>query len=54
MVLEDKVTVTVAVPNFVASCTEVALIVAVPAPDGANTPPAVMVPPVADHATAEL
>ena len=43
-----------AVPNFVVSCVEVAVIVAVPVPVGENTPADVIVPPVADHVTAEL
>jgi hypothetical protein len=47
-------TVTAVVPNFVASWTEVAVTLAVPAPDGVNTPAAVIVPPIADHVTAAL
>ena len=35
-------------------CVEVALHVPVPAPDGVNTPPGVMVPPVAVHVTPVL
>lgn len=50
----EDVTGTAAEPNFVVSCTDVAVTIAVPAPDGVNTPPAVIVPPVADHVTAEL
>ena len=41
-------------PDLVVSCVDVAVIVAVPAPLGVNTPPEVMVPPVADHVTVEL
>lgn len=46
--------VTVVDPDFVASCIDVAVTVATPAPDGVNTPAAEIVPPVADHVTAEL
>lgn len=44
-------TETAAVPDFVASWTEVAVMVALPAPDGVKTPPAEMVPFVAVQAT---
>ncbi len=54
MVFAGADTVTVAVPNFVVSCTDFADTVAVPAPDGVNTPPDVMLPPVADQVTAVL
>jgi len=46
--------VTAADPDLVESCVEAAVIVAVPAAVGVNTPEEVMVPPVADHVTAEL
>jgi hypothetical protein len=36
------------------ACAELALQLPVPVPEGVNTPPAVMVPPVAVHETAEL
>ena len=52
--LPAALTTPAAVPNFVASCTDFAVTVAVPAPVGVNTPPAVIVPPVADHVTAVL
>ena len=54
VIVEPAPTVTVVDPNFVVSCLDVAVIVAVPAPDGVNTPPAVIVPPVAVQFTAEL
>ena len=57
MIVGDTVfvaTETVAVPNFVASCTEVAVIVAVPVPAGVNTPPLEIDPPVAVQVTALL
>jgi hypothetical protein len=47
-------TVIEAVPDFVVSCVEVAVIVAVPVAVGENTPTDVIVPPVADQVTAEL
>ncbi|HEV2487590.1 MAG TPA: hypothetical protein VGT08_18865 [Terracidiphilus sp.] len=47
-------TATVAEPNLVVSCVDVAVIVAFPAPDGVNTPAGVIVPPVAVQVTAEL
>ena len=43
-----------AVADLVPSCVDIAVQVPVPTPDGVNTPPCVMVPPVADHATALL
>jgi hypothetical protein len=52
--LVGAVTVTVALPDFVESCAEVAVIVAVPAAEGVKTPPELTVPPVADQVTAEL
>jgi hypothetical protein len=51
----EMVTVTVANPDLVASCTEVAVTVAEPAVAGAvNSPAESTVPPFADHVTAEL
>jgi len=47
-------TTTLLDPDFVVSCVEVAVIVAVPVPPGVKTPADVIVPPVADHVTAEL
>jgi uncharacterized protein YcfJ len=47
-------TVTVVAPNIVESWTEVALIVALPVPDGVKTPAEIIAPVVADHVTAEL
>jgi hypothetical protein len=51
------VTATVADPDLVESCVEVAVMVAVPAPAGVNTPAALIVPilvGLTDHVTAEL
>ena len=50
----DEVTVTGADPDLVASCVEVAVMVAVPVPEGVKTPDALIVPPVAAQVTAEL
>ncbi len=50
----DVVTVTLALPDFVESSVEVAVMVAVPVPDGVKTPAEVIVPPVAVHATTLL
>jgi len=48
-------TLTVAVPDFVVSCVPVAVTVTVLAVPGAvRSPLALMVPPLADHVTAEL
>jgi hypothetical protein len=48
-------TVTAAVPDFVVSWVLVAVTVTVPAVAGAvKSPLALMVPPLADHVTAEL
>ena len=44
----------VAVPDFEVSCVEVAVMVAVPVPEGVNTPEDVIVPSVAPQVTAEL
>ena len=46
--------VTVAVPVLVASWTEVAVMVAIPGPEGTNTPAVVIVPSLAVHVTAGL
>ena len=47
-------TATDAVPDFVLSCVEVAVITAVPTPAGVNTPDELIVPPDAAQVTAEL
>ena len=47
-------TVTVAEPDFVVSWVDVAVIVAVLAEEGVNTPEALTAPPLADHVTALL
>jgi hypothetical protein len=52
--IAGRTATTLAVPDFVPSCVEVALIVAVPAPLGVKIPAEVTVPPVADQDTAEL
>jgi hypothetical protein len=44
----------VAVPDFEVSCVDVAVIAAVPAPPGVNTPKDVIVPSVAVQVTVEL
>ena len=55
LVIEDgTVTVTVAEPDLVASCVEVAMIVAVPVAEGVKTPEGEMEPSVAAHLTAEF
>ena len=54
MVDAAEATTTLLEPDLVASCVEVAVMVAVPVPLGVNTPAEVMVPPVADQVTAEL
>jgi len=54
VMVEAAFTVTAEDPVFVASCVDVAVMVAVPAPDGVNTPAAVIAPPVADHVTPVL
>jgi hypothetical protein len=46
--------VTVAEPALVGSSVDVAVMDAFPVVDGVKTPDEVIVPPVADHATAEL
>jgi hypothetical protein len=47
-------TATVAEPDLVTSCVEIAVMVAAPAVVGVKTPVAVIVPPVADQVTPEL
>jgi hypothetical protein len=47
-------TTTLVEPDLVESCVEVAVMLAVPVPLGVNSPAVVMLPPVADHVTAEL
>ena len=55
IVVEADCTVTGAIPDFVVSCVLVAVTVTVPAVAGAVKSPLVpMVPPLADHFTAEL
>lgn len=56
MVGGAAVTVMLAEPEMLVNPTaaELAVHVAAPAPEGVNTPPAVMAPPVAVHVTAEL
>jgi hypothetical protein len=54
VIVGGTATVTAAEPDFVESSVDVALIVAVPAAEGVNTPADVIVPPVVDHVTAEL
>ena len=50
----EEFTVTLADPDLVVFCVDVAVMVAVPAEVGVNTPPDVIVPSVADQVTAEL
>lgn len=57
VIAEDAFTVTVAFPDFVLSCVDVAVIVAVPGLPGVNTPALLTVPAVdglTDQLTAEL
>lgn len=54
VIAPGTVTVTDAEPDFIVSSVEVAVIVAVPAPEGVNIPVDVTDPPVADHMTPEL
>lgn len=54
MVGRTAVTVTLAEPDFVESCVEVAVTVAVPVATGVNIPEEVIVPSVAAQETAEL
>jgi hypothetical protein len=57
VIVGGTVTVTVAEPNLVVSCVDVAVIVAVPAPAGVK-PPELLTAPIlvglTDHVTAEL
>jgi hypothetical protein len=50
----EVATATDAEPDFVLSCVEVAVIVAVPEVDGVNTPAEVIEPSVAAQVTVEL
>ena len=57
MIAEGKIIVTVAEPDFVVSCVDVAVIVAVPAPAGVKTPELLTAPMLVgltDQVTAEL
>lgn len=54
VIVGATVTVTVAEPDLVESSVEVAVMLAVPVPDGVNTPADVIAPPVAVHVTPEL
>ena len=54
VIVTGTVTVTVANPDLVESSVDVAVMVAVPAAEGVNTPAEVVVPSVADQVTPEL
>ena len=57
VIVAGAVTVTVALPDLVASCVDVAVMVAVPVPAGVNTPELLTVPMLVgltDHVTDEL
>jgi hypothetical protein len=54
VIVGGTTTVICAEPDLVESWVDVAVMVAVPAPEGVNTPADVAVPPVADQLTAEL
>ena len=57
VIADDAVSVTVAVPDLVASCVDIAVIVAVPMPAGVKTPALLMVPMLVgltDQVTDEL
>ena len=57
VIVDGAVTVTVALPDLVESCVDVAVMVAVPAAVGVRTPALLTVPMLAgltDHVTAEL
>lgn len=57
VIVDGVVTVTVALPDLVESCVDVAVIVAVPVPAGVKTPALLTVPMVGgliDHVTDEL
>ena len=56
VIVGGTVTVTVELPDFVASCVDLAVIVAAPAPIGVKTPPPLMAPMLdglTDQVTAE-
>ena len=57
VIVDGAVTVTVALPDLVESCVDVAVMVAVPVPAGVKTPALLTVPMLAgltDHVTDEL
>ena len=54
VIVQGGATVTVVLPDAAGSCTEIAMIVAVPTTVGVNTPEEVIVPPVAVQFTAGL
>jgi len=57
VIVDGAVTVTVALPNLVESCVDVAVTVAVPVAPGVNMPALLTVPMLAgltDHVTEEL
>jgi hypothetical protein len=54
VIVGGTTTVTLAEPALVESWVDVAVMAAVPAPEGVNTPAVVTVPPVADQLIAEL
>jgi len=57
VIVDGTVTVTVALPDLVASCVDVAVMVAVPVPAGVRTPALLTVPMLvglSDHVTDEL
>jgi methylglyoxal synthase len=54
VIVGGPVTATVADPDLVESCVDVAVMVAIPAAVGVKTPDELIVPPVAAQATAEL
>jgi len=57
VIVDGAVTVTVALPDLVASCVDVAVMVAVPVPAGVRTPALLTVPMLVgltDHVTDEL
>lgn len=54
VIVEEVFTATLVEPDALVSCIDVAVIVAVPEPEGVNTPDAVIVPLVAVQVTAAL
>ena len=54
MIVAGADTLTVADPDLVESSVDVAVMVAVPAAEGVNTPDEVVLPSVADQVTPEL